>query len=117
MNRRNGKSWPLAMALLVFTLAACGPCSFFSPPPPNEPIPTITISEEAASGLEQKIRQELQESPNHEFIIRITNDEVTSLVATKLADSAETPMQEPRIWFTRGHIYIGGRLVNILPIP
>jgi len=108
---------PLVVALLVLMVVACSPCSLLSSGTRQEPVPTITVSDEAAQRLEDRLRQELQESPNQQFIIHITNDEITSLVNQKLAEAPEPPIQEPRIWFTRGRIYIAGTLVNVLPTP
>ena len=112
------KSRPVPyIALLVLALMACNPCSFLSGRTPQEPVPTITVSAEAAQRLQDRLYQELQENPNPQFILRITNNEITSLVSQKLAESPAPPIQEPRIWFTRGRIYVSGKLVNILPSP
>lgn len=107
------------LALLLLAVLACGPCSLFSRTAPSsqESVPTIEVSQAAAQRLEDKLREQLQENPNPQFLIRITNEEATSLVNARLAEAEEPPIQEPRVWFTRGHIYVSGRLVNLVPAP
>lgn len=107
------------LALLLLAVLACGPCSLFSRTTPSaqESVPTIEVSQAAAQRLEDKLREQLQENPNPQFLIRITNEEATSLVNARLAEAEEPPIQEPRVWFTRGRIYVSGRLVNLVPAP
>jgi hypothetical protein len=82
---------------------------------PTPPQP-IAVSTESAAQLESRIQQNLGGQPGQQFILRMTDAEVTSLVATKLAQYDESPVSEPQIWFTRGKIYGTGRLVNVLPL-
>lgn len=114
------KPFAALVALLLLAVLACGPCSLFSctaPAQQQETIPTVEVSQAAAQRLEDKLREQLQENPNPQFLIRITNEEATSLVNARLAEAAEPPIQDPRIWFTRGRIYVAGRLINIVPAP
>ncbi len=104
----------IAPVLLLLGLA-CGPCSFLSGEVPT-PAHPIVISTESAGQLESRIRQILNGKPGQQFILRMTDDEVTSLVAVKLAEYDESPVTEPQIWFTKGLIYGTGHLVNILPV-
>jgi hypothetical protein len=101
--------------VLVLLSAACGPCSLFSAAVPTPPRP-ITVSTESAAQLESRIGQNLNGAPGEQFIMRMTDAEITSLVATKLAEHDESPVADPQIWFTKGKIYGTGRLVNVLPI-
>ena len=101
--------------VLLLLGLACGPCNLLSGDVPTPPHP-IVISTESAGQLESRIRENLSGEPGQQFILRMTDDEVTSLVATKLAEYDESPVTEPQIWFTKGKIYGTGRLVNILPI-
>ncbi len=94
---------------------ACGPCNLLSGEAPTPPQP-IVVSTESAAQLESRIQQNLGGRPGQQFILSMTDDEVTSLVATKLAEYDESPITEPQIWFTRGLIYGTGELVNVLPI-
>jgi hypothetical protein len=103
------------VALLVLLGAACGPCSLLSGENPTPPHP-IAVSTEAAGQLESRITQNLGGQPGQQFILRMTDAEVTSLVATELAKYDESPVTNPQIWFTKGKIYGLGRLVNVLPI-
>jgi hypothetical protein len=82
------------------------------PTPPQE----IAISSEAAAQLESRIQQNLVGEPGRQFIMRMSDSEVTSLVAAKLVEYGDSPIEEPQIWFTRGKVYGSGRLVNVLPI-
>ena len=101
--------------VLVLLSLSCGPCSLFSADVPTPPHP-IAVSTESAAQLESRIQQNLAGEPGKQFIMRMTDAEVTSLVATKLAQYDESPVSEPQIWFTKGKIYGTGRLVNVLPI-
>jgi hypothetical protein len=82
---------------------------------PTPPHP-IAVSTEAAGQLESRIQQNLGGQAGQQFILRMTDAEVTSLVAAELARHDESPVTEPQIWFTKGKIYGTGRLVNVLPI-
>ncbi len=105
----------LFVPVLLLLSLACGPCSLFSAEVPTPPHP-IAVSTESAAQLQSRIQQNLGGEPGRQFIMRMTDSEVTSLVATKLAEYDESPVTEPQIWFTKGKIYGTGRLVNVLPI-
>lgn len=105
----------LLVPLLLLLTLACGPCSLFSAEVPTPPH-SIAVSVESAEQLESRIQQNLGGEPGKQFIMRMTDTEVTSLVATKLAQYDESPVVNPQIWFTKGKIYGSGRLVNVLPI-
>jgi uncharacterized protein YpmS len=101
--------------ILIMAVLACGPCNLLSADVPTPPHP-LAVSTEAAGQLESRIRQNLTGEADQAFILRMTDAEVTSLVATELAKYDESPVVEPQIWFTRGKIYGTGRLVNVLPV-
>jgi len=105
----------MIVPVLLLLGLACGPCNLLSGDVPTPPHP-IVISTESAGRLESRIRENLSGEPGRQFILRMTDDEVTSLVATKLAGYDESPLTEPRIWFTKGLIYGTGHLVNVLPV-
>lgn len=105
----------LILPFFVLFSLACGPCSFLSAQAPTPPNP-IAVSTESAAQLQSRIQQNLGGEPGQQFIMRMTNAEVTSLVATRLSQYDETPVADPQIWFTKGKIYGTGRLVNVLPI-
>ena len=105
----------LLLPLILLAGVACGPCSLLSGQSPTPPHP-IPVSTEAAGQLESRIQQNLSGEPGQQFILRMTDAEVTSLVATELAQYDESPIADPQIWFTKGKVYATGRLTNVLPI-
>jgi uncharacterized protein YpmS len=105
----------LMSPLLLLLGLACGPCNLLSSQAPTPPH-AIAVSTESAAQLESRIRQSLNGEPGQQFILRMTDAEVTSLVATKLAEYDESPVADPQVWFTKGKIHSTGRLVNVLPI-
>lgn len=105
----------LFMLVFLFMGLACGPCNFLSSEVPTPPRP-LAVSTEAAGQLESRIRQNLGGSPGQQFILQMTDTEVTSLVSEKLVEIDEAPITDPKIWFTKGKIYGTGRVVNVVPI-
>jgi uncharacterized protein YpmS len=105
----------LLVPILILFGVACGPCNLLSSEVPTPPH-AIAVSTEAADQLESRIQQNLSGEPGKQFILRMTDAEVTSLVATELAQYDESPVAEPQVWFTKGKIYGTGRLVNVLPV-
>jgi len=101
--------------MVVLFGLACGPCGLLSGSVPTPPHP-IAVSTEAAGQLESRIQQNLRGQPGQQFILRMGDDELTSLVATKLAEYDGSPVTDPQLWFTRGKIYGTGKLVGFLPI-
>jgi hypothetical protein len=101
--------------IVVLFGLACGPCGLLSGNVPTPPHP-IAVSTEAAGQLESRIQQNLRGQPGQQFILRMSDDEVTSLVSTKLAQYDGSPVTNPQIWFTRGKIYGTGKLIGFLPI-
>ncbi len=105
----------LIVPVVLLLGLACGPCNLFSAEVPTPPHP-IAISTEAAAQLESRIQQNLGGEPGKQFIMRMTDTEVSSLLATKLAEYDESPVANPQVWFTKGRIYGTGRLVNVFPV-
>ena len=103
------------LAILLLPSLACGPCCLFSSSVPT-PSHTLVVSADAAAQLESRIHQNLASAPAQPFILRMTDSELTSLLAVKLADYDEFPVANPQVWFTKGKIYGTGRLTNVLPI-
>jgi uncharacterized protein YpmS len=101
--------------MIVLLGLACGPCGLLSgniPTPPH----AIAVSTEAAGQLESRVQQNLSGQAGQQFILRMADDEVTSLVSTKLAQIDGSPVTNPVIWFTKGKVYGTGKLVGFLPI-
>lgn len=105
----------IMVPVLLLSILACGPCNLLSSQVPTPPH-AIAISTESAGQLEARIQQNLTGEPGQQFILRMTDAEVTSLVATELAGIDGSPVADPQIWFTKGKIYGTGRLVNVMPI-
>jgi len=103
------------LPLAVLIGLACGPCNLISGEMPTPPHP-IAVSTESAGQLESRLQQSLQGEPGQQFIVHMTDAELTSLVALELAKYAESTVINPQIWFTKGKIYGTGRLVNVLPV-
>ena len=96
--------------LLLLTTLACGFGSNGNDQlgPPGG---TIPVSQEATDRLKQNFNQALQEaSGNHTSQLRVTNEEITSLVAIELTETGQIPLTDPQIWFTAGRIYITGKV-------
>jgi uncharacterized protein YpmS len=74
------------------------------------------VSTEASSQLESRIEQNLNGQPGQPFILRMTDAELTSLLATKLAEYGDAPVDDVSVWFTRGKLYATGRLSNVIPV-
>jgi hypothetical protein len=83
-----------------------------SPTPPHP----IVVSTESAKQLESRIGQNLGGAPGQQFILRVTDGELTSWFATELSKVDEPPVTNPQVWFTKGKIYGSGHVTNILPI-
>jgi hypothetical protein len=95
----------IIVSLLLLTSLAC---SFDNRTggigPPSGAIP---VSDEAPERLKQNFYQALQEATsNHEAQLRVTNEEITSLVAQELSQTGRIPVNDPQIWFTAGKIYM-----------
>ena len=103
------------LPMIVLFGLACSPCGLLSGTVPTPPHP-IAVSTEAAGQLESRIQQNLSGQSGQQFILRMDDGEVTSLVATKLAQYNGSIVTNPVIWFTRGKIYGTGKLVGVLPI-
>ena len=106
----------IIFSLLALTGLACG-LSSQQDEVTGPPGGSIPVSQEAADRLKQNFYQALQEaSGTHEARLRITNEEITSLVANELASTGQIPLANPQVWFTSGRIYITGQVDTIGPV-
>ena len=105
----------LVIAVLALAGLACGPCNVLSPDQPTPPH-RVVVSAEAAGQLESRIEQNLGGQPGQPFILRMTDAELTSLLATKMAQYGKAPVDSLIVWFTRGKLYATGRLANVVPV-
>jgi hypothetical protein len=105
----------LIVPIVMLLGLACGPCNLLSGEMPTPPHP-IAVSTESAAQLESRIQQNLGGEQGQQFILRMTDAEVTSLLAAELAALDGSPVTNLQVWFTKGQIYGTGRLVNVLPV-
>lgn len=104
----------IAFSLLLITSLACGlgrqssgSASAEVAPPEGQ----IVVSQEAADRFKQNFNQALQETTvSHEAQLRITNAEITSIIATELSQTGQIPVNNPQVWFTAGRIYMTGEV-------
>ncbi len=109
----NKKRRALILTLMVFALLlACSPCRSGESAIPGGP---VQVSPEAADRLEAKLREALQNNPSGQFILHLTDEEVTSYAALKLGEAEEAPITDPQIRFTKGKVYMTGNVVGVLP--
>ena len=74
----------------------------------------IAPNTEATDRLKQNFNQALQEATtSNEAQLRVTNEEVTSLITTELTQTGQIPLGNPQIWFTAGRIYITGDVTTL----
>lgn len=105
----------VALATVFLVLLACGGSNRSEIPTP--PQKTIPVQEDAAERLKQNFNQAMQEATqNNEFRLRITDEELTSMVALNMEEHAEVPLSDPQIWFTAGRIYITGNVQAAGPL-
>ena len=94
--------------LVALTIIACTAAD--SATLPGGP---VEISPEAAQRVEAKLVEALTLNPNDQFILRFTDEEVTSYLALKLEETTEPPITDPQIRFTKGKMYVAGKLTSI----
>ena len=101
------RKFTLIVIVLAVAGLACGPGGNVNEiGPPGGQIP---VSREASERLKENFFLALQEAtPNNEAQLRVTNEEITSLIAIELAETGRLPLSNPQIWFTSGRIYVTG---------
>ena len=98
------------MIFLSLTSLACS-LGRSSSPQLTPPGGAISLNGEAADRLKQNFHQALQEAgTSQESQLRITNEEISSLVALELAQTGQIPVSDPQIWFTSGRIYMTSKV-------
>ena len=106
--RRLAFGLSLLVALTIIACTATGPTTL--------PGGQVEVSPEAAQRVETKLVEALTLNPSHQFILRFTDEEFTSYLALKLEETAEPPITDPQIRFTKGKIYVAGKLTNVGPM-
>jgi len=76
----------------------------------------VEVSPEAAQRVETKLVEALTLNTSNQFILRFTDEEFTSYLALKLEETAAPPITDPQIRFTKGKIYVAGKLTNVGPV-
>lgn len=111
MSKKSGFRLSLLSLALLWALLACGPCGWLPRPAPSEwPERSIEIREEAAQRFQEKIQEALNKQENSQFRLQFTDQELTSYINLKLEEARALPLAEPRIWFTRGKVYVSGEV-------
>ena len=104
------------IALLVVAQACCC-CTMLGGPQPPYP---ITPSDEAIQRLEERMNSATP-GPDGTFTITVTDEEITSLVASRIAEQQGEmlPISDPQIYFRNGRIetYATLELAGSLPVP
>jgi len=90
------------LAILALASLACN-LPLGGPKPPGDPIP---VSEAAAEELENIWKS--VDLANGQVELVITEEQLTSFVALKLASDPDTPIQEPQIYLRDGQVQIYG---------
>lgn len=102
---------------LGLLLLACGFVGSATPPP-APPQGKIEVDEQAAKRVEDNFNQAMQESnESHPFEFRISDQEITSLAVSLLAQRADVPFSEPQIWFSEGQIFATATVEGLGPSP
>jgi hypothetical protein len=111
------KRRPLSLLLLLLLLLPLPACSSDRRPGGRLTLPCQpTISEAASDRLDEKIRPIVEEKGPEVFTLQTTHDEVTSFLVRILeAHPGESPVEDPRVCFTPGQVYVAGRFTNVVP--
>ena len=91
-------------ALLAAAGLACN-MGLGGPKPPASP---IAVSTEAAGQFEDIITQAVGNSQNGEVTVVVTEEQLTSFIALKLAEDPDAPLQDIQIFLRDGQIVIYG---------
>lgn len=102
------------LLLVVAVLAmACTPGIASSAPElPGGP---IRISEEAARRLDDKITQAFQQNPSGRFTLSVTDEELSSWVALRVANAPDAMVADPQVRFTQGKVFAALTLKGLVP--
>lgn len=101
----------LVLALSVFALS-CFPCRTWSQIAPT-PIRTVPVSTEEAEHLEFVLAGHLVLDDDGDFVLVVTEEELTSYVALNMEES----ITDPQILLTDGKIHVSGTLVTPIEAP
>ena len=100
----------LTCLVAVWTVLACSPCGWLTGSGITLPDRPVAITEEAAQRFEDKLQGAWEGLGENQFRLQFTDEEVTSYINVKLQAASALPVAGPRIWLTRGKIYVSGML-------
>jgi hypothetical protein len=95
--------WSLALALLCLAGLACSLGS--TPTPPASPIP---VSTEAAGEVEDLWRTALENAQDGQVTVVMTEEQLTSYVAVKLAEEPDAPFEDVQVFLRDGKMILFG---------
>ncbi len=79
----------------------------------------VPVSQQAADRLEQKLKESIERKDNGDFILDITDVELTSYVVLKMATqidrSEDMPLEDFQARFTDEQMIFSGRLTSVCP--
>lgn len=110
MQRKHAVLTGLLLILVMITMA-CIPNQ--TPEMPGVP---VEVSEESARRLENNVSEALQQSPSSQFTLTITDEELTSWVALRVANESDSMISDPQIRFTQGKVFATLTLKGVLPV-
>jgi hypothetical protein len=91
--------------VIALSLAALACTVGGGPTPPASP---IAVSTEAAGSLEESIANALENAENGEVTLVITQEQLTSYVALKLAEDPNTPISNVQVALQEGQMVLYG---------
>jgi uncharacterized protein YpmS len=97
------QSWLLVLALLGLSVLACSLGS--TPTPPASPIP---VSTEAAGQVEDLWQSAIENAQNGEVTVVMTEEQLTSYVAVRLAEQPDPPFDDVQVFLRDGKMTLFG---------
>jgi hypothetical protein len=76
---------------------------------PKMPERTVPVSTEAVGELETQVQQAIQSAQNEQVSFTITEEQLTSLLATKLETNPDAIITDPQVYLNDGTIQIFGK--------
>jgi hypothetical protein len=112
MPTRTHRHLLLASVVVLWTIlgCTCSPCAWLLASDVNAPSRSLDVTEDAASSFEEKLKGAWEDQGKDQFRLQFTDEELTSYVNMRLQDAGTIPLTDPRVWLTRGKMYVGGKL-------
>ncbi len=104
------RDWFRILLAVVAALALAGlACSVGGGRVPTPPASPVVVSTESVGALEQTVQDALKNAQNGEVTIVVTEQQITSYAALKLAEEPDAPIQDVQVYLRDGQIQIYGR--------